>query len=186
MRAYLNSNVVSDLGGPEAGFHYILGDSRGISITGSTKVGALFNYERMNLSGDNIGNHMAVDLITGPDPTTGLFTPTDMFDTNNIAGPTQNAFSDSKSSTHVSPMFEQSLTAEVPIFSRVPVLKNVRQLEGAKFRLGWTYLFISEVADPLQSVRWQSNPQAGLFPSLQTERDNFSQNTFSFGVNWDY
>ncbi len=186
VRAHLNSQVISDLGGPEAGLFYILGDAKGISITGSTKVAALLNFERMSLGGDNIGDHMGVDLITGPDATTGLYTPTDMFDTDTTNGPTQNAFTDYKSSTHVSPLFEQSLNAEFPIFRRIPVLKDMRQMQDAKLRLGWSYLFIAEVADPLQSVRWQSNPRAGLFPTIQRSRDDFSQTTFNIGINWNY
>ena len=169
------------MAGPELGLHYLLGGSKGARITGSTRVGALFNYEQLRLKGDNIGDFLSVvdDTVVG--------SPLDeMFSTDNTLGPTANAFSDSRNSTHVSPMFEQSLTAEIPLFSRIPVLRDVWQLDGATARIGWTYLWIGEVADPNQSVVWQSNPQQGIFPILNSRRDSFSQNSISFGLNWNY
>ncbi len=110
-----------------------------------------------------------------------------MFDTSTDNGQlTQNAFRDSNETTHLSPMFEQSLNAELPIFSHVPVLRDVWQLEHARLRLGWTYTWIGEVANPTTSIRWESNPRAGVFPSLKIEREEFFQNTFNAGINWEF
>lgn len=180
VRAYLNSQVVSNMAGPEFGMHYTLGERRDFSIVGFTKLAAMFNNEKITIKGDNIFNHMNVD-----DPTT----PTvllDGFDTNNLNGASANAFTDTDSSVHLSPLFEQSLTAEIPIFSNVPVLRNVQSLEDAKLRLGWTFVAVGEVADPNQSINYTSNPQLGLFPTVNVNRDSFYQNTFSIGVNWNY
>jgi hypothetical protein len=123
---------------------------------------------------------MNVDDPTNP--TTLL----DGFDTNNLNGPSANAFYDTNSSVHLSPLFEQSLTAEIPLFARVPVLRNVQSLEDAKLRLGWTFMAVGEVADPNQSINYTSNPRLGLFPSVQVQRDAFFQNTFNVGINWNY
>lgn len=121
------------------------------------------------------------------DPTT----PTELsdgFDTNNLNGPTLNAFSDRKTTLHMSPLFEQSLTAEIPIFEHMPVLHRVQLLEDAKLRLGWTFLLVGEVADPNQSVDYSAvNPRLDLFPQIQTETAGlFTQNTFNVGINWNY
>jgi hypothetical protein len=181
VRGFLESQVVSNLAGPEFGMHYMLGEGKGLSIIGHSKVAAMFNTERITLRGDNIFNHMNPD-----DPTT----PTELsdgFDTNNLNGLTQNAFTDRKTTLHVSPLFEQSLTAEIPIFANMPVLRRVQLLEDAKLRLGWTFLLVGEIADPNQSVDYSAvNPRLDLFPQIQTERGVFTQNTFNVGINWNY
>ena len=163
---------------------FVLGEGDGLSLTGATKVGALFNHEKVRLSGDNIGDTVttAVDLVSG---NTIL---QDLFDTTTSAATplTQNAFSDTKSSTHISPMFQQSLTAELPIFRRIPVLRDVNALEHAKFQAGWNFTWIGEVADPNQSITWLSNPRANLFPTIDVKRRSFYQNSFNLGINWEY
>ncbi len=184
IRSFVDSSVQSTMGGPEFGLKYVLGDDDGFAIKGATKVGALFNHERVQLQGDNIGDSVTttVDLVTG---NTIL---QDMFDTTtSTAVPlTQNAFSDNKTSTHVSPMFQQSVTAELPIFSKIPVLRDISQLEHATFQAGWNFIWIGEVADPNQSITWVTNPRANLFPGIDVKRSSFFQNSFNLGINWEY
>jgi hypothetical protein len=183
IRSFVSSQVRSTLGGPEIGLEYDMGKSRGIRFSGSTRVGALFNAERARLSGDNIGDTQT----TAIDTTTGSIVLADMFDTTTASGRvTQNAFSDSKSSTHVSPMFEQSLSAQLPIFSGIPILKDMHQLEHARLQAGWTFLWIGEVSDPSQSIVWVSRPRDGIFPTLKNSRSSFYQNTLSLGINWEF
>lgn len=182
--SYINSQVVSNLSGPELGFQYEIGRSKGIQITGSTRVAAMFNNEKLKLSGDNIGNFMGIEVV--PDPITGNNIATRMFDTNTTQGPSQNAFSDTASSTHLSPLFEQSFNAQIPIFGRVPVLRDLWQLEDANLTLGWTFLLIGEVAEPNDSIVYDSSPVTGEFLHYQIERDTFTQSTFNVGVNWNY
>ncbi len=184
VRSFLDSNVVSNLGGAETGLHYTIGDKKGIVITGSTRVAAMLNHESLKISGDNIGNFMGQEVV--PDPITGANIFIEMFDTDTTNGPSQNAFTDASNSTHLSPLFEQGLNAEIPIFSRVPVLKNMWQLDDAKLNLGWSFLYIGKVADPNQSVVWDTRPITGIFPTVQADRRSFYQNTLSVGVNWNY
>jgi hypothetical protein len=127
-----------------------------------------------------------MSIADTPDPVTGLFPALDGFDTNNLNGPSANAYSSSSSTVHLSPLFEQSLVAEIPLFNRVPVLSDVRILDGAKLRLGWTFLIIGEIADPLQSVQYTSNPQLNMFPKARSRRDTFSQHTLNAGLSWTY
>jgi hypothetical protein len=124
----------------------------------------MFNRETLSISGNNIGDHFSPDLVLSND----------------------NRFSDQTSNTHISPLLEQSLNAEIPLFSRVPVLRDMWQLEKANLSLGWTYLLVGKVADPNQSIVWASRPEAGIFPQARVQRDTFYQNTFNVGINWNY
>lgn len=184
VRATHMAEVTSNLAGPDFGFHYTMGGDKGLALVGSSRLAAMFNNEQITIRGDNLFNHMAVSDT--PDPVTGLFPPTDGFDTNNLNGPSANAYGSSYSTVHLSPLFEQSLTAEIPVFSRVPVLSNMKLLEDAKLRLGYTFLFVGEVADPIQSVQYTSNPQLNMFPYVKPDRHSFTQHTLSLGVNWNY
>lgn len=183
VRSFVNSQVRSTMSGPEIGLEYEIAERKGITFAGSTRVGALFNVEKMYLSGDNIGDTFATEI----DVATGNTVRSEMFDTSTAGGVlTQNYFEDYNSTTHLSPLFEQSLSADVPIFSNVPVLRDVWQLENARLRVSWTYTWIGEVADPNQSIVWVSNPRAGVFPYLKSNRVDYFQNTFSAGINWEF
>ncbi len=182
--SYINSHVVSNLSGPDLGFQYELGRTKGIQVTGSTRVAAMFNNEKLKMSGDNIGNFMGIEVV--PDPVTGDNIATRMYNTETTQGPSLNAFSDTASSTHLSPLLEQSLNAQIPIFDRVPVLRDMWQLEDAKLSLGWTFLLIGQVADPNDSIVYNSSPVSGEFLHFKAERNAFYQNTFNVGINWSY
>lgn len=178
IRAFVDSSVQSSLGGPELGVQYTIGEGDGFRIKGATKVGALFNTEKVRLSGDNIGD----TVTTTVDLATGNTILQDLFDT----GSGLNAFESSKETTHISPMFQQSLSAEIPLFSRIPVLRDMWQFENATFQAGWTYLYIGEIADPQQSINWLTNPRAGITPTLNVKRSKFFQNSFTAGINWEF
>ena len=180
----MNSTVISNLAGPEIGFHYEVGDQRGIKISGASRVAAMVNNERIRINGDNVGDFMGVEVT--PDPITGANIAIDMFDTDTSTGPTQNAFRDVNSSTHISPLFEQSLNAEIPLFTHIPVLRDMWQFDEAKLNVGWTFLIIGKVADPQESINWTSSPVFGVTPTVRPDRDTFYQNTINVGINWNY
>jgi hypothetical protein len=181
IRSFVSSGVRSTMGGPEIGFEYQVGERGELSFNGSTRVGALFNNEKSTLAGDNIGDTVRTDLVNG------ILVLADMFDTTTANGRvTENAFADSTTSTHVSPMFEQSFRAELPLFANVPVLRDVPLLEHATFRTGWTFTWIGKVADPGQQITWLSRPRDGVFPTLQVARDDFYQHTLDIGIHWEF
>ena len=188
IRSFVDASVQSQMGGPELGIQYTLGEGQGFKINGATKVGALFNSEKVRLSGDNIGDTVTttVDLATGNTILQDMFDTTTRDAATGRAITTANAFSESKRTTHVSPMFQQSLMAEIPLFSRIPVLRDVPQLQNASFTAGWTFLFVGEVADPQQSINWLTNPRAGVTPTIDIQRSTYFQNSFSAGINWEY
>ena len=191
VRAFVDSRVRSDLAGPEFGFSYDLGKRMGITLRGSSRVGALFNDESLALAGDNIGHFPAnsEDEEAGldVDPLTGESILEDLFDTSTSDGQlTQNAFTDVDGSLHLSPMFEQQLTANIPLFGRVPVLREIPVLQNSSLQVGWTFLWVGEVAEPHRSIVWESNPRAGVFPHYNVHRGSYYQNSLRLGINCEY
>ncbi len=184
VHSYIKSQIVTNLYGPEFGFHYEMGRKKGIHFSGATRAAVMFNSETLRLSGDNIGNFMGVEVL--PDPVTGANIFGRLYDTSTRQGPSLNAFRDIETGTHISPLLEQTLTAEIPIFDRLPVLKNVDILSEAKLSVGWTGLFIGEVSDPNKSINYTSSPVTGEFLSIKSGHTNFFQNTLNLGVNWNY
>lgn len=167
--SYLNNDAEQHLGGAELGLTYDFGGDM-LLITGSTKVGLLANYARLSMSGDNIGMHTRESNLLLP--STDDATP--------------NSFTDSDTVAHASPMFEQTISAEAPLFQYVPVLRRFSVFEKARFRAGYSILLIGEVTDTAGSVLWQGNPAAGLFPSIQEKRNTYATHNYSFGVSWQY
>lgn len=184
--SFIDSYVQSKMVGPEVGLSYTYGNDDGLRVIGTTRVGALWNSEKAQLYGNNIGDTLTPIPNPTPDPTNPT-DPQDILDDLHDTSSDLNRFSDGKNSSHISPVFRQELTAEIPIFSRVPVLRDIWQLEHAKLRAGFTYLWIGEFADPQQSIVKVANArQFNLFPHLNIKRSSFFQNQFSLGINWEY
>jgi len=189
INAFVDNTVESNLGGPEVGLSYDLGRKAGLQLGGSTRLGVMLNRERIRLAGDNIGKFAPNGLpeTLNVDPTTGALILDELFDTTIQNGqPTANAFTDSNETKHISPLFEQSITAQVPLFDRVPVLRDMPITQNATLQAGYTFLWIGQIAGPSKSIAWESNPRAGLFPSISPDRSSFYQHTFRLGINCDY
>lgn len=169
MTSYLNNDAEQHLGGAEVGLNYDFG-GESFLISGTTKVGLLANYARLSMNGDNIA-------MTTRESNLLLASTEDA---------TPNSFTDEQTTAHVSPMFEQTITAEAPLFQYVPVLRRFSVFEKARFRAGYSVLFIGEVTDTAGSVLWQGNPAAGLFPKINEKRNNYVTNNYSFGVSWEF
>ena len=95
-------------------------------------------------------------------------------------------FSDSERHSHVSEIIEQSLFAEAPLFAHIPILRRSTILSEARFRFGYTVLFVGHVARPFGSIYWAGNPSQGLYPSIDTKRTSFWTENYSFSINWTY
>lgn len=167
--SYLNNDAEQHLGGGEVGLTYDFG-GESLLLTGTTKVGLLANYARLSMNGDNIAMHTRESNM--------LLASTE--------DATPNSFTDEQTTAHVSPMFEQTISAESPLFQYVPVLRRFSVFEKARFRAGYSILFIGEVTDTAGSVLWQGNPAAGLFPKINEKRNNYVTNNYSFGVSWEF
>ena len=167
--SYLNNSAVSNLGGGMLGLTYDIG-GESLLITGSTQFGLLANNERVKLNGDNIAMHTRDSNLLPTSPTNA----------------TPNAFSSSQTHNRVSTMFQQTFNAEAPLFKYVPLLNRIGILEKAQFRAGYTFMFIGGVIDPANSIQWDGNPAAGLFPFIKERRNNYTTDFYNFGVSWKY
>ncbi|MBT4864230.1 MAG: hypothetical protein HON53_03800 [Planctomycetaceae bacterium] len=183
-QAFLESKMTTHLTGPEVGLNYNLGGDT-FRIRGLTKVGLMANFEKIKLSGNNIGdaNNIGdtIDLEELADPLLAgvvdspLVTPT-------AANPTPNDFASTYHTTHVSPLLEQKVSAEFPLFRYIPMMKRKAILQNATFTAGWSVIWIGEVARPTQSIVWKANPRAGLFPSIKIDRADWWTMNWSFGL----
>ncbi|QDT32077.1 hypothetical protein [Thalassoglobus polymorphus] len=170
--ARLNSEVRSHVAGPEVGLRFDLGDSdAAFKVWAETIFGLNANQENISIWGDNIGDplHEArFENIGNPrmlDPTV------------------QSEFSDKKSSTHVSPSFQQSIFAEVAAFRNLPIIRNASVFEDTSFRFGYTFFWLGEVARPAESIKWQGFP---LFPEVQSNRTSWWMHQLNFAVDWTF
>ncbi|MEQ8635188.1 hypothetical protein [Gimesia maris] len=174
---YVNNVVRTNLAGPEIGFQFDLGGEK-FKLWGQTKFGLMANQEKIQLKGDNVGMIIRADP-NDVDRPKALIDPT-------ATDPNPNAFTDTQSHTHVSPLFEQSIFAEMALFDKVPVLKRMKLLEEAKLKVGYTYIVAGDIARPYESILWQGMPTRGLFPSIDLKRETWSVGTWSVGLDWNY
>lgn len=167
--SYLNNNAVSNLAGGMLGLNYDVG-GESFLITGSTQFGLLANNEKIKMNGDNIAMITRESNLLLPTPTNA----------------TPNAFSSTQTHNRVSTLFQQSFNVEAPLFRYVPVLKRVGLLEKAQFRAGYTFMIIGGVTDTANSIQWNGNPSAGLFPFIREQRNNYTSDFYNFGVSWKF
>ncbi len=166
----LDNEVESHLAGPEVGLSYDFGGDKGFRLGGSTNFGLLMNYQKIKLSGDNIFvTTRPADLIT---PSQTDATPND--------------FRVSETHTSVSPMIEQMVYAEGPLFQYLPVLRRSKILRNANFRAAYTLTMIAEMTRASDSIIWQGNPSQNIFPGIQTSRSTFRTSSMDFGVTWSW
>ncbi len=161
MESHLNANAESHMGGAQAGFRVDLGTGKTFHVFTHTTLGLLANYEIVDVTGNNIG-----DPLHHPEMHNGI--------TFN-----DNSFFDRKRQTHVSPLFEQSIYADISVPHILPFMRKSFLFEDASLRLGWTWTYIGQVARPGDSINWKGFP---LFPSVRTERRSFTMNQLSIGL----
>lgn len=167
LHARLNSDVQSHLAGPQVGFRIDLGERSGFHVWTQSTFGILANHERLEITGNNIGVPIG---IAHPEMHDGV----QFLD---------NSFRDYESHTHASPLFEQSIIADVPLAGLLPFLKKSYFLENAQFRAGYTFTWVGEVSRPGDSIAWRGFPQ---FPSVRIERHSFWMNQLNLGLNFAY
>jgi hypothetical protein len=187
-QAFIDNAAVSHLIGPEIGLQYDIGGKR-VKLRGHTKFALLANFEKMSLKGNNIGEANAIGQninVTDPALPTFDFIQDSPLITPTLDNPSPNAFRDDVDQSHVSPLFEQSLFLDVPVFEHIPYLKRMSALDEAKLTLGWTFTFVAEVARPSESILYNANPRQGLFPTLDIKRSNWWTSNWSVGVEIPY
>lgn len=170
--ATLGSDVESHIAGPEIGFRIDLGnDGEGFKMWTETIFGLNANYEQINLAGDNIGDPLFDARFVN------LLNPR-MLDPAN-----ESRFSDEKSTTHVSPLFQQTIQARFQAFRDLPLIRNVALFDNSAFRFGYTFTWIGAVNRPAEVIDWKGFP---LYPSIKSNRDDWWMHQLNFGIDWVY
>ena len=191
--ATIDISTSSNVFGPTGGLRYLIG-GKSFHIIGETKFGVMADFEQIGLSGNNIGSTTRVngnpvnyptELVTAalpnPSPETGqdLIIPTPQ-------NPNPNAFSSSQTHAHASPYFEQSIIAEAPVLQYIPYVNKIWPLNAAQFRLGYTFIWIGNVINTNESVLYQGDPMAGMFPEIQPTHSGWWTQNGSIGVSWEW
>jgi hypothetical protein len=107
----IESIVQSRMFGPQAGLRWDLGGSK-LKLISQFKVGALGNFEKINLNATNY-------FLDG-----AAFPINSRLEGNN---------------RRISPMLEFSFQAEAPLFGYLPVFKKIPVVRDGIFRIGYTY-----------------------------------------------
>jgi hypothetical protein len=191
--ATIDIGTSSNVFGPTGGLRYLIG-GKSFHLIGETKFGVMADFEQISLSGNNIGSTTRVngnsvnyptELVTAqlpnPQPETGqdLIIPTSQ-------NPNPNAFSSSQTHAHVSPYFEQSFIAEAPVLQYIPYVNKIWPLNAAQFRLGYTFIWIGNLINTNESVLYQGDPMAGMFPEIQPTHSGWWTQNGSLGVSWEW
>jgi len=170
--ARLGNDIQSHLAGPEIGIRFDLGEgSDTFSMWGESNLTIAVNYEEIHLRGDHIGDPL-VDARFVNIGNPRLLDP--LNDT---------TFDTKKSSAHLSPIFQQSIFAELKLFNQLPVLKKMSTFDDASLRLGYTFLYAGGISRPADSIKWQGFP---LFPEIKEGRDHWWAHTFNASIDWTY
>jgi len=151
----IRSQTTSQLIGPQIGVRYDLATGW-LKIWGQSRVAVAANMENLQIAGQGVTNTFQLS----PPP----------------VGP---PFQQSSSSCHVSPTFDTSLYLDVPLLAALPVINKLAVFNQAKFRIGYNFLVVGEIARPADIIVYKAP-----IPQLQSDRTTFFLNTLSLGVNW--
>jgi hypothetical protein len=189
--ATIDISASSNIVGPTGGLRYMLG-SKTFHIIGETKFGVMADFEQISLSGDNIGSTTRVNgnVVTFTSESANPLHPSTEYQQDLIiptpANPNPNAFSSSQTHAHVSPYFEQSVIAEAPVLQYIPYVNKISLLSKAQFRLGYTFIWIGNVINTNESVLYQGDPMAGMFPEIQPTHSGWWTQNMNLGVSWEW
>jgi hypothetical protein len=162
--SFLSNDISTHLAGPEVGFHISAGGGF-FKITAGTKFILYVNHELQHLNGENFVDSGSLALQ------------------NPVPIPPRLPFNDSRSTTHVSPAFEQTVHAEMKIFEWIPWVNRMDFFKNAKLQGGLTYLDIGEISRPSETIKYNSFP---YYPQLKNGRSKFSALAWDVGLQFDY
>ena len=160
--ATLTNSVQTHLAGPQVGLRYDFGEGDGFKVWGQSIAGLMANQETYHQSGNNIGDEQGLLL----------FSTVDML-------ATDARFSSSRTVSHVSPLFEQTVMAEMKILEMIPIVRKLPGIDNTVFRLGYTATVVGGVARAGESIDWRGFPG---FPSIKPSRDTWWMSQWNFGI----
>ena len=179
--AELDSNVESYLGGPTFALRYEAGGKK-FKMIGESAFSLLVNHERTRISGSNIGEQTAMKTLYGID----FLNETEAIDAGaaGATAPTRDtSFTDRDSHTHLSPMFKQSVKAELDLARTFPVFEKFYLTEHAKFTGAYQLSYINRMQRASAAINWQGFP---LFPTVRSQYDDFYLHEFRLGLQMEY
>lgn len=154
----LHSAVKNQLVGPQAGLRWDFGGDA-LKITGTGIAGALVNFEKTELSTFNYNSETAI--LGGAGGASGF---------------------QEESHTKISPMLEFGFTAEMPLFSYLPLINRVPVIRDGVFRIGYTWTGIFITSRPSESFTWTTP-----LPRLDyTANKMFQLQGANFGIKWTW
>lgn len=155
-RMTIQSQTRSQMVGPQIGVRYDMGNEM-FKLWGQTKFAVAADFERRQISGENVVNGFQAAAQQGP------------------------AFQQSASTTHAVPIFETSIYADFYFFAMLPLVRDIECLRCTQFRIGFDYLLIGEVARPANVIAYDTP-----VPSLKSNRTWFDLKMLTLGLNWRF
>lgn len=130
---------------------------------GQSILGVMANNENYSLSGNNIGDERGlISSGSGIDMLTSDAT-----------------FASKYNTTHVSPLFEQTINAEMKVLDMLPVIRNLPGIDNTVFKVGYTITVVGGVARAGNSIDWAGYP---YFPSIDPDRQTWWTSRWNFGI----
>ncbi len=161
--ATVHQSVQTQLAGPQLGLRYDFGNGDGFRMWGQSILGVMANMEDYSLSGNNIGDEHGL-LSSG----SGI----DMLENNAT-------FASKYSVNRVSPLFEQTINAEMKILDMIPLVRQLPGIEDTVFKVGYTITVVGGVARAGSSIDWAGYP---YFPANRPDRDTWWTSRWNFGI----
>jgi hypothetical protein len=168
----INSSTTNNLVGPTLGIRYELGGNL-LKFWGVSKFGLMADIEEITVSSANVNQFKTAIPFTfspnvftsSPDPNAQLI-PTRV----------------TKTTTHLAPLVDASINVEVPIFSMIPVVNGWTFLKDAKFRVGYQYVWVGEIARAPAVIQYNLHK-----PTIRTDsRTSFGYDVINFAVDWKW
>ena len=176
--AQLGSRADSYMAGPTVSWQYQFGGDK-FRLLGESAFSLLVNHERLRVSGENIGEQLAMKTLYNID----FLNDTDAVPVGGIAPARDTSFYDAKTHTHLSPMFKQKVTAEVPLSGIIPPLSKHYLTANSKLTLGYQLNFINRFQRAAGAIKWNGFP---LFPEVRSDYTDFLIQEFRLGMQFEY
>lgn len=152
-RSRIESIVRSRLFGPQVGARWDLGGEN-LKLITQVKAGAMANFEKLVLNADNYG-----------------------FDASGL----QRLSRESEENRKLAPLLEFGFTAEMPLFSYLPVLKKTPILKDGIFRVGYTYTAVFNMQRPSGIITY-----ADPLPRIDSDPTKWAIQWVNFGIDWKW
>lgn len=162
----INTRVETNLAGPEMGLRLDVGQKDSLNFWLQVSGGLAAKNENIKLDGEGIYEHLLLPSLGFADPF-----------------PDNAPFSSEENTTQVSPIFETSVNAEFPIHKWLPFTKRYSKLEGALFRVNYTFFYAGNIARAFDSVEYVEAPAN---PNISPDRQGFRLSQLGFAFDWTY